>query len=439
MSLVPGYSFSLIGMGLVISTLLFLDASYFHGVLPQLLVVIGTAAIIYPASQPKVLSLALESKIVVYLGRISYSMYLYHWPFIVFLGWIGFRESVGTYVYLVLIIILTIFFAALSEKYCERPFRAKSHFSRGTVYAASVITATTLILFSLVSIKFDGFVTRFAPEILALDQARKPSTDPKYLGCASRSISFSPCIIGSTLAPPMAHIWSDSHGYNLASTLDKLYFDFRQSAYFAPLPACPPLILTPEEMDILKLPERCLRRSDTMKELALKHNYKNSEVVLIANWLGYYNPNLLPTNHQSDISAELNERGRILNYALNRTVEYYREVGANVNIIGPLPIYSVSIPLAYLRSRLFNVDHALIDRSKSFYRAEAPLFFEAIEVSTKEHAIRYLDLLDLLCPSGNCITLNSLGVLYFDSNHLTSAGEDFLYPTLRKFITGSAN
>ena len=59
-------------------------------------------------------------KILIFVGLISYSLYLWHWPIISFLKYISIGKLSYTFIFLALF--LTFFLATLSWKYVEQPF-----------------------------------------------------------------------------------------------------------------------------------------------------------------------------------------------------------------------------------------------------------------------------------------------------------------------------
>lgn len=103
-----------------------------------------------------------QHKTIVFVGLISYSMYLWHWPIFVFINFFGI-ELVG----LVRVIAIAIIFilSYLSWKYVEQPFRTsiKLNFKESLLY---VMLPSVLILggiYAIVDTK-DGFPERF-PEL----------------------------------------------------------------------------------------------------------------------------------------------------------------------------------------------------------------------------------------------------------------------------------
>jgi peptidoglycan/LPS O-acetylase OafA/YrhL len=113
------------GLGLVISGLVFAERKLFP--FPWALVtVIGTllliaAVVLKPAASRSPLHALLQSAPMVYIGRLSYSLYLWHWPVAVFLRWTTGMELLEAQL-LYPIIVLAL--AAGSYHWIETPIRA---------------------------------------------------------------------------------------------------------------------------------------------------------------------------------------------------------------------------------------------------------------------------------------------------------------------------
>jgi peptidoglycan/LPS O-acetylase OafA/YrhL len=113
-----------IGLTLVLAGLIFADANRFP--FPwALLPVVGTllilTAVAQKAGSPSPLLRLLQSSPVTYVGRLSYSLYLWHWPVLVFLRWTtGLEQVLVQLAYPVIITAL----AAASYHWVETPVRS---------------------------------------------------------------------------------------------------------------------------------------------------------------------------------------------------------------------------------------------------------------------------------------------------------------------------
>lgn len=95
---------------------------------------IFTALIIHTTSQNNIVKLCLSNKAIVFIGKISYSLYLYHWIFIAFAYYItGSKQIQGITV--LIVVILTIIFSITSYYLIEQPIRkSKLNFKQAFIY-----------------------------------------------------------------------------------------------------------------------------------------------------------------------------------------------------------------------------------------------------------------------------------------------------------------
>lgn len=129
--------------------------------------VLGAALIIALGAQAHkpLLSRVLSLRYVTFIGKISYSLYLWHWPIFVFAAYYGFgRLSDPVRVGLIL---LSLLLSALSWKYIEEPFR-RSRSRRLLRWSAAGACALPLILvICSVSILRTNGVLPWMPENIA--------------------------------------------------------------------------------------------------------------------------------------------------------------------------------------------------------------------------------------------------------------------------------
>lgn len=95
---------------------------------------IFTALIIHNTSQNNIIKLCLSNKAIVFIGKISYSLYLYHWIFIALAYYITGEKQINNQP-IVIVTVLTIIFSVLSYYLIEQPIRkSKLNFKQSFLY-----------------------------------------------------------------------------------------------------------------------------------------------------------------------------------------------------------------------------------------------------------------------------------------------------------------
>src|SRR5690606_8234532 len=201
--------------------------------------VLGAVALIHAGSAgPTTVSAWLSWRPVTYIGLISYSLYLWHWPLIVFFEYISGTKIELAHVPALLLVSLAL--GALSYRFIEQPFRKPGTLSVPRNLAiGSGSFASVLIAFSAIGLLTHGYASRASAAAVKFDQARA-SYNP-YIECAGpRPKGY--CLLGDEKGPVSTLLWGDSHMLAWGPAFHRIFMRRGEQAIFAPLPTCPPFI-----------------------------------------------------------------------------------------------------------------------------------------------------------------------------------------------------
>lgn len=170
----------------------------------------------------------LSSRLLVFIGLISYSLYLWHWPLVVFFrnaGWLNAGAGRAS------VVLASILLAWLTWRCVEKPTRNNASFPTKRLLFL-VFSGAFLVVLVAFCYKLKGtWESRFDKELVSYDAAR-------YDISASRAR----CHISSGLRTPsqfcvLGHgdfrvvIWGDSHGVELANALSEKGFEVTSVTY----------------------------------------------------------------------------------------------------------------------------------------------------------------------------------------------------------------
>ena len=153
------------GLLLILLSFYIFDHSLRHPSIYTLLPVLGTSFIIIFNSKNSDYTFTekiLKSKLFVGTGLISYSLYLWHYPFLVYFNTL---ELLSIYKFLILIIIFIISY--YSYVFIEKPFRTLLHFKKVIIFILFVTFLTVSVNFYLISKK--GNIEKFTYKENVLD------------------------------------------------------------------------------------------------------------------------------------------------------------------------------------------------------------------------------------------------------------------------------
>lgn len=104
---------------------------------------IATAGIIYAGFQHNAVSRFLSLKPIVFIGRISYSLYLWHWPILVFARYLRIKEP-SNEVQLIAVI-LTVILSVMSYYFIEQPLRHRQWSFTRTVLLYYIVPSLAVV------------------------------------------------------------------------------------------------------------------------------------------------------------------------------------------------------------------------------------------------------------------------------------------------------
>jgi len=144
-----------LGIVLILYSFLFFNfTKILHPSFITLIPLIGVSLIIWFSKKGELITEILSSKIFVFFGLISYSLYLWHYPIFAFLRYIEvFNNSIWVKL---LAVLLTIILSIISYYFIERPFRNKNIISVKRLINYILISIIILLSYSSYILKTKG-------------------------------------------------------------------------------------------------------------------------------------------------------------------------------------------------------------------------------------------------------------------------------------------
>jgi len=281
----------------------------------------------------------LSLKPLVWVGLISYSLYLWHWPIIVFTRYFLVRDLTGVEVFVAFIMMSGI--AWVSYRYVERPFRARG-FPVGRLYLLSASGAAVLAIVGVAFIKLDGLPQRLNSEAATINQAvgtnfRCPVSDLLPFG-ASRA-----CMLNLQSRDPADAelvLLGNSHAQMYAPVVQGILSERNIAGLLVPLNGCLPAVGA-------NFNETCLLMAQQNFE-ALARLKKLRTVVVASNWW-FDVPVLVDTQGQRIDNGE----NRAIIFAYDDLVARLKAQGRNVVLVGPIAEPGWDVASEISRKRAF--------------------------------------------------------------------------------------
>jgi peptidoglycan/LPS O-acetylase OafA/YrhL len=145
-----------LGLILILFSFFYYNDNFFHPQIDTSLAVIGTSLIIYSNFKSSVAYKILTSKILVFIGLISYSLYLWHYSIFSIARYISPDEM--SFQNKILLIVITFIISIFSYYYIEQPFRNSKKISKKSLIKIVITTYCVLIFLLFNYLSLGGFV-----------------------------------------------------------------------------------------------------------------------------------------------------------------------------------------------------------------------------------------------------------------------------------------
>ncbi len=371
---------------------------------------LGTAAIIWANQHNTSLTArTLSLAPLRWIGIISYSLYLWHWPLLAFSDyWKTDTFAIHTRWALVS---LAFIFAWLSWKWIEIPFRRKQICrTRKSIFTAAALTSVTLISTGAWFSIAHGLPARLPESVRTLIQenderqkARLSASDPAN-GLSIKKIQSGklPTLGKAVSEKPHFLVWGDSHAKVQLSLFDELAKKRKISGHAITVYGTPPLVSE--------------KTQDRFAEAVLQHiaNTQIEDVFLVGYWSLY----------QKNLGAYKLEQN------LLKTITSIEDAGARVTVLQGVPAHRSDVLRLLIRDRFPGWPGTIVTSgSKTHHRETNAAIYRA---AARSRATRYIDPSPVLWDEKSSAFILTIDgkPLYYDSNHLSRTGVEYTWKPL---------
>jgi len=429
--------FSIAGIGLIVFSVgFYTEATLFPGA-SALAPVLGASLIIYSGTGggSSLISRLLSLKPVVYIGLISYSLYLWHWPLIVFTKYIIFRELTSFEV--TGIILATFLISAFSLQFIEQPFRGREPIihDRKKLFALS---AMVMIIASIIGnvIQFQNGMSYRDNEMQAImnDPVWDKAGENEKIAAKLRE-GILPARIGEKSTTPSFILWGDSHARALIPAISLQANLHGLSGFIATQSSNAPL-LGMDGIDGNKIVEMQHTYNDDVISF-IKNHPEIKTVFLAAIWewyskgihFGKADGRIIQLRDMKHAAVSSSNQA-LLTLGLTRTVDTLINLGRKVVIVSDVPEIGYNALRIYWLSNKIGLpfSHTILPSMATYRERNKHVYAMLHELSLRRNVtIIYPESL-LVDKKGQTIIMANNKLLYRDSHHLSSYGAEFVSP-----------
>lgn len=403
--------------------------------------ILGTALIVLYARPENLVGQLLESKAMVGIGLISYSLYLWHQPLFAFARHRN-LDVLGKPL-LIVLALASVGLAYLSWKYVETPFRNKQRFSRKKIFLYSTVGSALFISIGAAGHHYEGFTFR-NPVFQQFVNVRTVlnSRCHNELNTSTNQITKGEiCTLGLGNVPTFAVI-GDSHAGSIFEQINE-HEASKSSRFFAISGGfCVPIL----DFHLSRYqPQDCVARTAAAYEQIIKTE-TIKDVVLVAQWATYTkgfrddgNGRKKPAALASDTVGEAThptENKVVFDRALSRSVRRLQNAGKNVIIVKPVPEFGQLVMDTITKQVLFGdaSRHGPIISTADYYARNE----EVLDSFSRLKGVHFIETSRLFCHENNCFSTDRNNQpLYNDTNHVTEYGAQMLAYEIMKKINAS--
>tara|TARA_R110002126_G_scaffold110918_1_gene248372 strand:- start:86088 stop:88127 length:2040 start_codon:yes stop_codon:yes gene_type:complete len=406
---------SLLGVSLIIYA-----ASYFSEVdFPSSYIIlpcVGALLLIYAGkTKGAIINEILSFKIMSFLGLISYSLYLWHWPIVAYINYLGITVDASTGV---MILVASISVSYLSYRYVEQPFRNQYKFNlKHTILLFIIIPILMISAFILGCKKNPNFgfnqidinvlkiINDYHGPLHKENCMDAPTLHPK---------SARNCSIGDLSKDKLSVlIVGDSHAMALAGMLNRMLDSAHLKGYLVAQSGTPFLIGNIHDWRE-NLP---MKRNELMANMIKVSHY---DYVVLGGYWSYYPDKLLKNKNMSDRSYT------VLEQSLDNAIKLIVSTKSKpILFLDVPPLLRVPTQCGFTRVA-FNHCSNSIDKIEKVERITKNIL---LRMRDKYPSLILIDPSRIICPSGECVSALQGIPLYHtggDNSHLNHAGSALL-------------
>lgn len=398
-----------------------------------LLPCVGTFLVIYAgAGEQNIVGRLLSVRWLVFIGLISYSFYLWHWPLFVFAELYLVRDITTQEAWA--LIAFSALLAFLSWKFIESPFRLRRvAASRRSLFLMAGATMFATVLLGLPLHFTEGLPQRMSPQARQL-----ASISYDCLSRRERCDILQPedvrfdrlCALGAEgSAKPDFILWGDSHGEFVIDAVSQVAAKVNRTGLQITSEGCPPLLG-------ISRPDRNYRQCPAFSNAALKvvADPQIRQVILVARWAlwsegsryRWENGNSIILNDAANPADHKTNR-EVLRQALIRTLDTLKSLGKQVTIVAPIPEIGWDVP-SVLALEAWHNRKIHSAPSLSEYLERNQFSFNLLQELQPGYGFEIVYPHKFLCDQSNCRTIINSHPLYCDDDHLSKQGKATIAP-----------
>ncbi|HDL6591516.1 TPA: acyltransferase [Yersinia enterocolitica] len=428
----------IVGIYLIFFSLVFIDDSMPHPSFITLVPVLGTSLLIIFSNQSEIVGKILSLKPIVFIGAISYSLYLWHQPVLVVFRIVK-HENIN-FLQSILLLIITFSLSIVTYFFIEKPFRRNLNKWK---IVAIVVTIVAAFSFAIITIYTKGLPERFEKHDIAkliLNLNGNKLHEVNGIKCHDNNIENSCGISNDKKSLSNVILVGDSHAGSLGYSLENI-----AGNNFNLIQLTSDVCLGMDNIDMYDrgiIHKICQDRSSQFS----KYIESKNDVIIFSARLNWYLSGNQYVNEYGDVEGSLDNK-----QVPKNGNPLYDEILSKLNLwaknhtlilIYPEPELGIDIPklISHRLQSLFSIDEKIkfienynFSISKSKYLERSSVSYALLDSVVGPNIIRVYPE-KLLCDDEKCYpySKDKSRLYYFDDDHLSIYGAELLINSFKQ-------
>jgi peptidoglycan/LPS O-acetylase OafA/YrhL len=411
----------IIGFLLLIFSIVYFDDQTSWPGWKALLPVLGTCLVIISNQKDSLLS---TTKLHSVFGKWSYSLYLWHWPLVVFLNYSG--EQSNPY-WISIGLSITLVSGYLSYKLIESPTSNFLNSKKQRSVLLISVTATSIpFILGIYITSQSGIHGRISSKIDAVFDMQT-DINPRRNECHGTKVTHPPeCTYGgSDLA---VIVLGDSHAAAIVKAVENSLLSKDKHVLDWTISGCP---------TVIGINRQGSPACHTFNNYALKKQEnidKNIPVLIFnRNAIPFYGPNESHKKPKFYFNEQTSTpyKQQLVDSYIETLCSYAKS--RPVFVMRPTPEFKLNVPKKIGRSVLLG-GSSEFEISKQKYFERQQVTWDAQDTAHEQCGVTILDPLPYLCEGNSCQGSKEGTPIYYDDDHLNLYGADRLIPLFRSIF-----
>ncbi len=394
-----------------------------------LLPVVGTVFVLLAQRQSSVMT---AMPVLQRLGDWSYSIYLWHWPVVVALVYVGWQNEAAP---VMAGLAVSVLLGWVSYRWVEPLGRIGQHWTAAKALFVFGMVVAILGAAGLAVRLMNGVPGRLSPQVEAVAAAANDINPLRDKSHTMGGKEFKSHVYGGPNVK--AIVWGDSHASSIVTAVQATQTDTQDGVLGMSYTSCPTLFGVRQERKDLHCAE--------FNEWAMRQMvaYPSDVPVIIVNRSSAYLFGNRYGSHELNPNIYFDNNSKKLDKSYSLFLEEYEGnlVGSMCRIAKtrplflflPLPEMPVNVPNSMARAEQLNRT-LIVNMPLLTYQKRNAVIFNAYKRVAKECNVKLVDALSVLCEKEFCQGINKNEILFYDDNHMSEKGNKILVDVFRQIL-----